>query len=104
MWHVIAGVRRWFVEGTFSGWGTYCEWMRIACRGRWPRGTIEVKTGSRPGSRGLLLIQVQAWLMVLFAMIVIWRQKIWKLPVVLRLEKPMSRVKSKECVLGGVPP
>eukprot|EP00955_Chlamydomonas_euryale_P063686 358741-Chlamydomonas_euryale.AAC.2 len=40
----------------------------------------------RPGSRDVQLIQIQAWLMVLFAMIVIWRQKIWKL---LRPEKPV---------------
>jgi len=32
----------------------------------------------RPGSRNVLYIQVHAWLMVLFAMIVIWRQNMWK--------------------------
>eukprot|EP00955_Chlamydomonas_euryale_P031768 333228-Chlamydomonas_euryale.AAC.1 len=43
----------------------------------------------QPGSRGVLLIQVQAWLcwyMVLFAMIVTWRQETWKL---LRSENPV---------------
>eukprot|EP00955_Chlamydomonas_euryale_P034090 349686-Chlamydomonas_euryale.AAC.9 len=40
----------------------------------------------RPGSRGVLLIQVQAWFMVLFAMSVTWRNKIWKS---LRPEKPV---------------
>eukprot|EP00955_Chlamydomonas_euryale_P027705 292430-Chlamydomonas_euryale.AAC.1 len=40
----------------------------------------------QPDSRGVLFIQVQAWLMVLLAMIVIWWQKIWKL---LRPEKPV---------------
>eukprot|EP00955_Chlamydomonas_euryale_P006951 73719-Chlamydomonas_euryale.AAC.1 len=47
----------------------------------------------RPGSRCVLLIQVQAWFMVLFAMVVIWQQKMWKL---LRPEKPAYRVKSEE--------
>eukprot|EP00955_Chlamydomonas_euryale_P059149 357291-Chlamydomonas_euryale.AAC.4 len=46
----------------------------------------------RPSSRGVLLIQVQAWPMVLFAMIVIRRQKIWN------IASGTASVKSKECV------
>eukprot|EP00955_Chlamydomonas_euryale_P118063 366517-Chlamydomonas_euryale.AAC.3 len=42
-------------------------------------------TRVRPGSRAVLLIRVQACFMVLVAMIVIWRQKVWK---ILRPGKP----------------
>eukprot|EP00955_Chlamydomonas_euryale_P054817 355947-Chlamydomonas_euryale.AAC.17 len=57
------------------------EWLML-CNPSWC---------GRPDSRGVLLIQVQAWLMVLFATIVIWRQKIREL-----LSKNAS-VRSKEC-------
>eukprot|EP00955_Chlamydomonas_euryale_P041990 352186-Chlamydomonas_euryale.AAC.13 len=40
----------------------------------------------RPYSPGMLFIRVQAWIMMLFAMILTWRKKIWKL---LRAEKPV---------------
>eukprot|EP00955_Chlamydomonas_euryale_P027188 286674-Chlamydomonas_euryale.AAC.3 len=30
-----------------GGRGTYCEWIRITCRGRCPRGRTAVKTGSQ---------------------------------------------------------
>eukprot|EP00955_Chlamydomonas_euryale_P059658 357442-Chlamydomonas_euryale.AAC.6 len=55
----------------------------------------------RPGSRGVLLIQVWAWLMVLIAMIVTWRRKMRKL---LHLEKPSVRWLRRQRGFTSPPP
>eukprot|EP00955_Chlamydomonas_euryale_P092934 364745-Chlamydomonas_euryale.AAC.6 len=64
------------------------RWGRWSCARRGGRcQCCATRPNVRPGSRGVLLIQVQAWLMALFAMIVIWRQKIQKF--LLHPEKPV---------------
>eukprot|EP00955_Chlamydomonas_euryale_P071088 360958-Chlamydomonas_euryale.AAC.3 len=68
--------------------------MTRSCARRGGRGCCCVTVSSvRPSSRGVLLIQVQAWLMVPLAMIVTWQKKVWKL---LRPEKASAKGRERE--------